>query len=55
MAEEPVTKESAEQAALPRDDLKSTKEPPAFQPQKFTALEALSATGLRAIRYAQKI
>ncbi|WAQ91025.1 hypothetical protein PtA15_13A425 [Puccinia triticina] len=53
--EEPVANESAQQTAPPHEDIKSNKQPPAFQPQKFTALEALSATGLRAIRYAKEI
>jgi tRNA (guanine26-N2/guanine27-N2)-dimethyltransferase len=57
--EEPTSmvssKESVDQAGPPLEpqvDRNSKKE---TQPQKFTALEALSATGLRAIRYAKEI
>ncbi|POW15449.1 hypothetical protein PSTT_02040, partial [Puccinia striiformis] len=54
-----VTDQSTQQPTPPpaasEDPPNNTKNTYKFQPQKFSALEALSATGLRAIRYAKEI
>ncbi|KAI9606885.1 hypothetical protein H4Q26_006429 [Puccinia striiformis f. sp. tritici PST-130] len=54
-----VTNQSTQQPTPPpaasEDPPNNTKNTYKFQPQKFSALEALSATGLRAIRYAKEI
>ncbi|KAI7940837.1 hypothetical protein MJO28_013122 [Puccinia striiformis f. sp. tritici] len=54
-----ITDQSTQQPtplpAASEDPPNNTKNTYKFQPQKFSALEALSATGLRAIRYAKEI
>ncbi|EFP82174.2 uncharacterized protein PGTG_07571 [Puccinia graminis f. sp. tritici CRL 75-36-700-3] len=50
-----ISKESVDQAGQPLEPQVDRNPKKETQPQKFTALEALSATGLRAIRYAKEI
>ncbi|TBU65737.1 N2,N2-dimethylguanosine tRNA methyltransferase [Dichomitus squalens] len=47
-----ASEQPAEGAAVPQE---TSEGPPEFRPQRFVILEALSATGLRSIRYANEI
>ncbi|EJF65938.1 N2,N2-dimethylguanosine tRNA methyltransferase [Dichomitus squalens LYAD-421 SS1] len=50
-----ASEQPAEGAAVPQETSEGTQAPPEFRPQRFVILEALSATGLRSIRYANEI